>query len=156
MFPATKKYPRPILPLLRKRNKQRNKRHIVEKRKTSFQVSAKTLGYGDLEPLGSKLWGEACDTTGLRLENPAVTHTGILLPPSQARLVTNNRNKPHRLLYSLRVTFSFFPFFLFQLHMKVGWPPTPNRKTPTQSDNPDHTQSPNQTPHKKSDNIPLQ
>jgi hypothetical protein len=35
MFPATKKTLGVCFPLLRKRNKQRNKRHIVEKRKTS-------------------------------------------------------------------------------------------------------------------------
>jgi hypothetical protein len=43
MNPATNKYPRPILALLRKRFKQRNERQLVE-----HLVSAKNLGYGDL------------------------------------------------------------------------------------------------------------
>jgi len=48
MIPALKKYPRPILPLVRKRIKQRDKRHFIVKEKTSFWVSAKSIGYGDL------------------------------------------------------------------------------------------------------------
>jgi hypothetical protein len=48
MFPATKKTLGVCFPLLRKRNKQRNKRHIVEKEKHLFWVSAENLGYGDL------------------------------------------------------------------------------------------------------------
>jgi hypothetical protein len=49
MFPATKKYPRPNLPLLRKRNKQREQRQLFVKEKT-FWCRLKEIGYGD-QPL---------------------------------------------------------------------------------------------------------
>lgn len=45
MFPATKKYPRPNLPLLRKRNKQRDQRHMIKENNLET-VSAKNVGYG--------------------------------------------------------------------------------------------------------------
>lgn len=48
MNPATKKTLSACFPLLCKRFKQRNKRHIVEKEKHLCRVSAENLGYGDL------------------------------------------------------------------------------------------------------------
>jgi hypothetical protein len=48
MNPATKKALSACFPLLCKRFKQRDQRHMVEKEKTIFDlVSAENLGYGD-------------------------------------------------------------------------------------------------------------
>jgi hypothetical protein len=60
MNPATKKTLSDCFPLLCKRFKQRDQRHMVEKEKTNFEmVSAENLGYGDQQPDGCELWGEA-------------------------------------------------------------------------------------------------
>ena len=58
MNPALNQYPRPILTLVRKRFKQRDKRHFIVKEKTSFWVSAKRNWLRRPSTSGGELWGE--------------------------------------------------------------------------------------------------
>ena len=107
MFPATKKYPRPNLPLLRKRNKQREQRHMFVKEKT-FWCRLKEIGYGD-QPLNVVNRGgrPIPETRSL------ATLTGYYRPcfaavgHKETRLTSNHKIGPD-------AHFSFLSFFLFR------------------------------------------
>jgi hypothetical protein len=108
MNPATKKYPRPNLPLLCNRFKQRNERHLIVS-----LVSAKNLGYGDHASNGAELWGETISApVGLRTVTGAlVLRTAVAA--LKGKCTAAGQVKP------VDGHIFFFPFFFCKLMLVV-------------------------------------
>ena len=138
-----------VVPLLCKRFKQRNERHLIE----HFGCRLKQNGYGDLGIiLVSKLWGEATRNLAFSFGSDCrrltpLTTFGLLAVIARQCDITISR-----------LLISFFLFFLCQTNTAdqkdQPLPSAPTkRKTTTPSSQPTTPQHTRPHTHKKSDSI---
>lgn len=116
MIPALKKYPRPILPLVRKRIKQRNQRQLIKENKHSTRCRLKQTGHGNrtTQRLLNRGGEPNQKTHKSEIEFRFATLTGYR--PHYVRLLTGRcghcGQHPVGYPHLSRMLISFFLFFL--------------------------------------------
>jgi hypothetical protein len=116
MNPATKKYPRPNLPLLCNWFKQRNERHLIVS-----LVSAKNLGYGD-----HALKGQNCGGRPVAHLSGCAQVTGALVLRTAVAALKGNSTAAGQ-VQPVDGHIFFFPFFFCKLMLVVLKPPAPKQ-----------------------------